>query len=159
MHEETKKFIALRQPFSAQNLTVVDVEKIGGGKPNDCSNNTLDATEAHNGDVRSVTGWLVHRENPIKKSIEVVQHWWNKREDGTFFDITPGMGDDCEYVLDMDLIYFVHKNYDAIESMVASSVLLKDGKIYAAEADLSDIAAVNYRLISDLKNTTLFKLN
>ena len=93
-----------RQKFCKAELMVVSVNRISTGKLNDCTNNALDATEEGD-EVRTITGSLVHPYDAITNTTEIVQHWWNMNSDGTYFDTTPGVTDDCEYVKDMDLIY------------------------------------------------------
>lgn len=157
MREETKKFIADRQPYASAPLQLVMVTIVGGKRPNDCSNNALDTAEEMNG-VRPVTGWLVCPRNPIGGEVEILAHWWNADADGNHFDTTPCINNQAEYVQDLDLYVFAQRNYDAVASIVASSLKYKGGRYTALEADLSDIRNVTERAIQSLANKELFNL-
>ena len=156
MYKATREFIAARQPHSKMKLQVVAVKQLGGGIANNCSDNAIDNAESMDG-VKSVTGWLVHPFNPLKNTTEIIQHWWNMDEDKNYFDTSPDtLGLKCDFVLDFDLYRYAYDNYDDIESIVACSLVLKDGTYIAALADLSNINAVRYKPISNLDTKTLF---
>jgi hypothetical protein len=157
MRAETKKFIKDRQPHAAKPLKVVNVKLVGGKRPNDCSNNALDTVDEMDG-VRPITGWLVNPVNPLTGYVEILAHWWNADAEGNHFDTTPCWYNEAEYVEDLDLYMFAYKNYDAIESIVASSLKYKDGAYIACEANLKEIRAIAERSISSLANKELFKL-
>lgn len=128
----------MRKAFCTKVPSVVLVENIGGGVPNDCAGNALTVTETSDEEVHSVTGWLVHPYNSQRRTTQIVQHWWNKQVNGKHFDTTPLLVDDCEYIMDMDLIKFVIENFDGINSNVGTSILLHNsGQIEAYEADPS----------------------
>jgi hypothetical protein len=157
MRAETKKFIEERQPHAAKPLKVVDVKLVGGKRPNDCSNNALDVVEEMDG-VRPITGWLVNPVNAFTGEVEILAHWWNADAKGNHFDTTPCMYNEAEYVEDLDLYMFAQKNYNAIDSIVASSLKYKDGSYIACEANLKVSRAIAERSISSLANKELFKL-
>jgi hypothetical protein len=157
MRAETKKFIEERQPHAAKPLNVVDVKLVGGKRPNDCSNNALDVVEEMDG-VRPITGWLVNPVNAFTGEVEILAHWWNADAKGNHFDTTPCMYNEAEYVEDLDLYMFAQKNYNAIDSIVASSLKYKDGSYIACEANLKVSRAIAERSISSLANKELFKL-
>jgi hypothetical protein len=136
MKKATRVFIDLRKPHCLTEPSVVSVKQLGGGLPNNCSENALNVTENGDGIVHSVTGWLIHPYNPTRKTTQIVQHWWNKEVDGEHFDTSPIEVYGCEYVMDMDLIKFVIDNFDHINSNVATSILLHDsGLIEGYESD------------------------
>ena len=157
MRAETKKFIEDRQPHAAKPLKVVSVKLVGGKRPNDCSNNALDVVDEMDG-VRPITGWLVNPLNPLTGEVEILAHWWNADAKGNHFDTTPCLYNEAEYVEDLDLYVFAHKNYDAIESIVSSSLKYKNGSYIACEASLQAIRTITERNISSLANKELFKL-
>ena len=157
MRAETKKFIEDRQPHASVPLQLVTVQIVGGKRPNDCSNNALDTVDEMEG-VRPITGWLVCPPHPVTGEVEVLAHWWNADAKGKHFDTTPCINNQAEYVQDLDLYMFAHRNYDAIDSIVASSLKYKDGKYTACEADLHDIRNIRERPIASLANKVLFKL-
>jgi hypothetical protein len=156
MRAETKKFIEERQPHAAKPLKVVDVKLVGGKRPNDCSNNALDVVAEMDG-VRPITGWLVNPVNAFTGEVEILAHWWNADAKGNHFDTTPCMYNEAEYVEDLDLYMFAQKNYNAIDSIVASSLKYKDGSYIACEANLKVSRAIAERSISSLANKELFK--
>jgi hypothetical protein len=136
MKKATRVLIDLRKPYCVKEPSVVSVKLVGGGIPNNCSENALNVTENGNNTVHSVTGWLVHPYNAARKTTQIVQHWWNKEVDGGHFDTTPSHVDGCEYVMDLDLLKFVINNFDDINSNVATSILLHDsGLIEGYESD------------------------
>lgn len=157
MRAETKKFIEDRQPHAANQLKVVSVKLVGGKRPNDCSNNALDTVEEMDG-VRPITGWLVNPVNAFTGEVEILAHWWNADAQGNHFDTTPCLYDYAEYVEDLNLYIFAHENYDAIDSIVASSLKYKDGTYIACEANLKASRVIFERKISSLANKELFKL-
>jgi hypothetical protein len=53
---------------------------------------------------------------------------------------------------------FAQRNYDAVDSIVASSLKYKDGQYTACEAELHDIRNVRERSIASLANKELFNL-
>ncbi len=156
MFKATKDFITERQKFCKMKLSVVLVEKKGGGRPNDCSNNALDASEAGT-EVRTITGWLVHPYNKINNSTEIIQHWWNMNVDGTYFDTTPNISSDCEYVKDMDLIHYFFKNYDTVDSNTALSLLYSDGKFIGVDTDEHSPSGIKHLIIFSLDTPVLYR--
>ena len=156
MYKATRIFIAERQKFCKLNLEVVRVDKVGGGKANDCSNNALDATE--NGDeVRTITGWLVHPYDKLTDTTEIVQHWWNRDSSGRHFDTSPGVDDDCEYVVDLDLIHYFRQNYDNINNNVAISIVLSNEKFIGVDEDKSSPNGLRRFPISSLSTDVLYR--
>lgn len=157
MKPETKKFIEDRQIHAGMTLKVVSVKMVGGKPANDCSNNALDTVEEIV-NIRPITGWLVNPPNPMTGEVEIMAHWWNADADGIHFDTTTSFDNRAEYVIDLDLYYFAHKNYDAIDSIVASSLKYINGQYIACDADLSNITNLRERKIKSLSNKELFKL-
>jgi hypothetical protein len=139
------------------NLELVSVDQIGGGETNDCSNNAIDATENGDGEVRTITGWLVHPYNQLTNITEIVQHWWNKHSSGRYFDTSPGVDIDCEYVVDLDLIHYFRKNYDNIDNNVAISLILSDGKFIGVDRDESSHNGLRNFLVSSLSTDVLYR--
>jgi hypothetical protein len=156
MYRATREFITARQPFAKMEIQVVTVKQLGGGMANNCSDNAINNAENMD-EVLSVTGWLVHPFNPLTNTTEIIQHWWNVDKNRNYFDTSPDvLGVKCDYVLDFDLYRYAFDNYDDIESIVACSLLLKDGAYIAALADLKDIQNVRYKPINSLDTKTLF---
>ena len=155
MLEQTRKFIQLRQTHCKQKLTIVDVACVGGGKANACSDNALDIAEADD-DIRPVTGWIVYKSDNAE-NFDAIQHWWNKGADGKHFDTTPTTQDIVEYVVDYELYLYATSNYDAIESIVASSLQIRGERIIAVDEEHSEGRKRFFREIKQLDNASIFK--
>ena len=156
MYKPTRTLITERQKFCKAELMVVSVKKTPTGKLNDCTNNALDATEEGD-EVRTITGSLVHPYDASTNTTEIVQHWWNMNSDGTYFDTTPGITDDCEYVKDMDLIYYFSKNTEKIDNNVALSLILSDNKFIGIDEDKKSPSGIKRILISSLETEVLYR--
>jgi len=156
MFKSTRTFIVERQKYCKAELSLVTVKKLANGKPNDCSNNALDATEQGD-EVRTITGWLVHPYDSITNTTEIVQHWWNMNSEGAYFDTTPGITDDCEYVKDMDLLYYFSKNTEIIDNNVALSLILSDGKFIGVDEDKKSPSGIKRFIISSLETAVLYR--
>lgn len=156
MLKETKRFTELRQTHTRAKLAIVEVECVGGGRANDCSNNALDVAQKMNGN-RPITGWIICASGD-ENNFDVIQHWWNCDADGNHFDTTPSISGVVEYVMDLDLYRFAFENYDAIDSVVASSIQIRGGKIIAVEEELGVGRNRKYREIEKLDNKSLYNL-
>lgn len=160
MKKATKVFIELRKPYCSIEPTLVAVKNVGGGSPNNCANNALSITENGNDTVHSITGWLVHPYNPITKKTQIIQHWWNKVLDGEHFDTTPLEVENCEYIMDIDLLKFVIDNFDDIQSNVGTSIVLHDNGIiegYESDPSVKFFGAKKVKLTS-LSNKHIYGL-
>lgn len=140
--------------------SVVSVQYIGGGIPNDCAGNALTITEKGKNRVHSITGWLVHPYNKFTNKTQIVQHWWNKEVDGKHFDTSPIPFEDCEYIMDMDLLKFVIDNFDEIESNVGTSIVLHDsGMIVGYESDKSNFFGAKKVSLKSLSSRHIYGLD
>jgi len=153
MYKATRELIKARQkysPYPVEKLT--RVHQVGGGAPNDCFNNACIALERENG-VQVVSGWVVDRYNPKGDFTEITQHWWNIDNKGKYFDTTPNIGDEFEYVIDVGIAVFGQKYLDQITSCVCSSLILQKNNFKA-------INLVGKKLISrpipNVSNDSLF---
>jgi hypothetical protein len=153
---QTKKFINLRQPYAPNKLEIVTVKLVGGGKANDCSNNSLNLVEQDD-DFRPITGWIVCASKDID-NFEVIQHWWNADKKGNHIDTTPAIAGVVEYVVDLDLYKFAYQNYDAIDSIVGSSLQIRNENIIAVDEELGVGRKRKYRTLTTLDNHSIFNL-
>lgn len=153
MFKETRELINARQRFCIYKLNVVPVTQLGGGIPNDCFENAFNSKNRARG-IGVVSGWVVSPYDASNKSTEIIQHWWNADSDGKHFDTTPFIGKNWEYIVDMDICEYGQQHYDDVDSCVASSLLLKDGRYFA-------VSEINFnlqlRLIDDLSTENLFR--
>jgi len=156
MYESTKTFITERQKFCKVNLSVVSVRKLPTGNLNDCVNNAFDATESGD-EVRTISGWLVEPHKYLKNLTEITQHWWNMNSDETYFDTTPDIDENCEYVRDMNLIYYLRENAERIDNNLALSLTLIDGKFIGIDEDKNSRSGVRRILISSLETEVLYR--
>lgn len=152
MYKATRQLIAARQKHAYYVVEPVKVQNIGGGRANDCFNNATDANEADKS-VKVVGGWLVAPYCKTTNSTEIVSHFWNSK-DGVFFDTTPGITSDYEYVIDMDLVVYGQQNYDGLDNLVCSSLLLRDGTFGLVSNGM--FGAVLFGYADELDCDTLF---
>jgi hypothetical protein len=156
MYKATRDFIKARQQFSKYVVEKVSVRQIDGGKPNDCFNNACDTIDRAKG-ITITSGWIVGKFNKFTNSTEIIQHFWNVDKDGNHFDTTPFIGSEFEYVIDCDINAYGQQHYDDVDSCVASSLLLKNGKFVAVDADQK--GRLVYRNIDTLSTKNLFEKN
>lgn len=149
-------FIAARQPFASNQLTLVDVKVLGGGKANDCFGNACDLIDADE-NCLVVSGWIVQPFNPFKKTAEVVQHWWNINvETREHFDTTPSLDVvDCVYVIDRHIMKYGQENYDEIDSNVCSSIMFKEDGSFELVDDVN--GNLVYSTVDSLSIENLFR--
>jgi len=152
MYRATRKLIEARQQHTNYVVEPVVVTQIGGGVANDCFNNAYDVIEA-NQNVTLVSGWLIGSYDKYRCETQIVQHYWNADSDGNFFDTTPGIGGDFEYVIDTDIGEYGQVNINAIDSCVSSSLLLKDDEFTAVDMVHGNL---RFRSISQLSTRELF---
>ena len=152
MYKATRILINARQEFSPYAVEVVNVNKLGGGKENDCFNNACQAIEMYAG-AKITSGWLVHKFDPATNSTEITQHFWNIDADGRFFDTTPEICNDFEYVDDCELVEYGQVNIEKLNNCIGSSLLLKDGKFFAVDKSPTGLV---FNPISSLKTSNLF---
>ncbi len=154
MYKATRILIKERQPHSPYVIEVVTVQQVGGGRANDCFNNACEVLERVAG-ATIASGWLVKKFNPIDKSTEIVQHFWNVDRHGMHFDTTPVTEARFEYVDDCELNEYGQANIDILNDCVASSLLLKDDKFYAVN---KGNAGLVFNPIDSLKTSNLFQV-
>jgi len=154
MYKATRKLIQNRQPLSKYVIERVQVKQVGGGKANDCFANACDQIDRSKG-ITIVSGWIVGSYDKYRNSTEIVQHFWNADRERRYFDTTPFIGNDVEYVIDTDICNFGQKRFHDIDSCVASSLLLRDDKFLAVDLDEGGLILRN---IENLSMEELFNL-
>jgi hypothetical protein len=154
MYKATRDFIKARQQFSKYVVEQVSVKQIDGGEPNDCFNNACDTINRTKG-IKLTSGWIIGKFNKFTNSTEIIQHFWNVDKDGNHFDTTPFIGSEFEYVIDCEINAYGQQHYDNVDSCVASSLLLKNGKFVAVDADQN--GRLVYRNIGSLSTNKLFE--
>ena len=154
MYKATRDFIKARQQFSKYVIEQVSVRQADGGKPNDCFNNACGTIDRAKG-IKITSGWIVGKYNKFTNSTEIIQHFWNVDKDGNHFDTTPLFGSEVEYVIDCEINAYGQQHYDDVDSCVASSLLLKNGKFVAVDA--AQNGCLVYRNIDDLSTEKLFE--
>lgn len=75
---------------------------------------------------RFVSGWLVNKYDAHNKVTAIIRHWWVQDVNGKFFDSTPNMTNDYQYVQDMDIFWYGQNNLNEIENRVAMSLMFKE---------------------------------
>ena len=154
MYKATRDFIKARQQFSKYVVEQVSVKQIDGGERNDCFNNACDTIDRTKG-IKHTSGWIIGKFNKVTNSTEIIQHFWNVDKDGNHFDTTPLIGSEFEYVIDCEINAYGQQHYDNVDSCVASSLLLKNGKFVAVDADQN--GRLVYRNIGSLSTNKLFE--
>ena len=154
MYKATRDFIKARQQFSKYVVEQVSVKQIVGGERNDCFNNACDTIDRTKG-IKHTSGWIIGKFNKFTNSTEIIQHFWNVDKDGNHFDTTPLIGSEFEYVIDCEINAYGQQHYDNVDSCVASSLLLKNGKFVAVDADQN--GRLVYRNIGSLSTNKLFE--
>jgi len=154
MYKATRDFIKARQQFSKYVVEQVSVKQIDGGERNDCFNNACDTIDRTKG-IKHTSGWIIGKFNKFTNSTEIIQHFWNVDKDGNHFDTTPLIGSEFEYVIDCEINAYGQQHYDDVDSCVASSLLLKNGKFVAVDADQN--GRLVYRNIKDLSTNNFFE--
>lgn len=156
MYKATRELIKNRQKFTPYELVqAFNVERRGGGGWNNCFDNACDNLDRSKG-IKITSGWLVGKFDKDSGSTEIIQHYWNVNKDGTFFDTTPGITDDYEYVLDTAIMEWSQENLDFVDSCVCSSLLYKDDTYTAVnEKD----GYLTYAKLENFSNESLFANN
>ena len=154
MYKATRDFIKARQQFSKYVVEQVSVKQIDGGERNDCFNNACDTIDRTKG-IKHTSGWIIGKFNKFTNSTEIIQHFWNVDKDGNHFDTTPLIGSEFEYVIDCEINAYGQQHIDNLDSCVASSLLLKNGKFFAVDADQN--GRLVYRNIGSLSTNKLFE--
>lgn len=124
MYKATRDLISARQPHALRKMEVVNVKKSGGGVANDCHNNALVAFQK-DPTALMVSGWLVAAMDKRNNSTAIVAHFWNVK-DGKYFDTTPGITSDYEYVTDNDLHAYVFEHYHELDDAICMSLFYKN---------------------------------
>jgi hypothetical protein len=153
MLKATRELIKARQLHTKFVVEKVDVKLIGGGEQNDCFNNAYNFKETNKG-AKVVSGWMVNKFDIKTNSTAIIQHFWNVDAFGTHVDTTPLVGNEHEYVIDVDILIFGQKHYDELDTLVSSSLLLRNGFFSTVEISEDDI---EISLIPALKTEYFFR--
>jgi hypothetical protein len=154
MFKATRDFIRDRQPFAKYSVQLVSVRQVGGGEDGKVYQNAHRCIDRERG-IKIVSGWLVKPYNPLLKQTEIVQHWWNvDAATRTYFDTSPGVGSECEYVLDMDLAEYGIRNFEDVPANVCQAVQLREGKYTMVDLIFGELF---YKPIDSLETAALFK--
>lgn len=152
MYKATRELIKARQPYTDYIVEVVAVKKIGGGVANECHENS--ANEVEKGvDAKAVSGWLVNPFDKNTNSTAIIQHWWNIDVHGVFYDTTPGIDDELQYVIDIEIAAYGNQATEELDDYVAASLLLQDGKFYAVKKIYGELKT---RELPSLETKNLF---
>lgn len=156
MYKATRELIKNRQKYTPYEVAqVFNVERRGGGELNDCFENAYNNLDRSKG-IKITSGWLVGKFDKNTGATEIIQHYWNVNADGTYFDTTPGIEADVEYVVDTDILSWAQENYDFVDSCVCSSLLYRDEQ-YTAVTQIN--GRLKYTKLRDFSNESLFANN
>ena len=133
MYKATRELIKARQPHTKYVLEQVFVKQVKGGIPNQCFQNATDDDLLAKGN-KVVSGWVINPYDSERNSTAIVQHWWNIDSNGNYFDTTPDVDATLEYVVDSGISEYGQDNYDALDNLVALSLLFQNGEFFGVEA-------------------------
>jgi hypothetical protein len=153
MFKATRDLISARQKLSKFVIQKVTVDQLGGGNLNDCFNNSCTYKE-NNISSKVVSGWIVKKFDAKTNSTAIIQHYWNVTHDGQHVDTTPLIGNDFEYVIDIEIALFSQMNYDKIFECVCSSLLLSNGLYSTIKLTDDDVVTTP---IKELNLESLFR--
>lgn len=138
MFKATRELIKARQLHTKYVMEQVFVKQIGGGIANKCFQNATADTLLQNGN-RVVSGWVVNAFDINTNSTAIVQHWWNIDSSGNYFDTTPDIHKDCEYVVDTDIAEFGQANIAQLDNLVAISLLFKNNEFFGVTMQKNNV--------------------
>ena len=135
MRRAARELIKARQAHSADLLEQVKVEQIGGWKPKDCFNNSVEfaAKNKERDRYTIVSGWLVGEFIEGANGTPIIQHYWNyDTKKKRYIDVTSNAGAKQTYcyVVDTDLAAYSQQPhiFDTIADCVGHSLWFSDGK-------------------------------
>lgn len=154
MYKATREFISDRQKFARFDVRLVTVRQIGTGTEESCYTNAHRQIDRER-NIKIVSGWLVKPYNRMLKKTEILQHWWNiDAATKTYFDVSPGVGKDCEYVLDMDMAEYGIRNFEDPAANACHAVFLSEGRYTMVDRIFGELF---YKPIEALETVALFK--
>lgn len=156
MYKATRELIKARQQHTEYVVEQIFVKNIGGGIANQCFQNATDDELLAKGN-KVVSGWIVNPYNAINNSTEIVQHWWNIDNTGNYFDTTPNIDPNLEYVIDTDIVAFGQENFDELNNLVVVSLLYKDNEFSSVKKD--DSGKLIIKLLETFDTKHLFNLS
>lgn len=155
MFKATRELIKARQPHTKFVVEQVFVKQTGSGTANQCFQNATDDQMLATGN-KVVSGWVVSAYDSQKNSTAIVQHWWNADANGSYFDTTPNIGINTEYVIDSEIADFGQENFDQLKDLVALSLLFQNGEFFGVEKIEGKLTIQPLQSLSTKK---LFKLS
>ena len=154
MYKATRDFIRDRQPFAKFAVKPVEVRQLGGGEESSRYMNAHRCIDRER-NIKNVSGWLVKPYDKELKRTEILQHWWNVDASAkTYFDVSPQLGRDWEYVLDMDIAEYGISHFADPADNVCHAIQMSDGKYTMVDRIFGELF---YKPIETLETTALFK--
>lgn len=136
MYKACRALIKARQPHTNYVVEQVFVKNIGGGVANQCFQNSTCDSIINSGN-KVVSGWIVNAFDSVTNSTAIIQHWWNIDSNGNYFDTTPNISSDVEYIIDTDIVEYGQDNYDDLNNLVVVSLLYKNDEFSYVKKDES----------------------
>lgn len=154
MYKATREFIRDRQAFARFAVQQVGVKHVDAGDEGKAYLNAHRCIDrARN--IKLVSGWLVKPYNRMLRHTEILQHWWNiDANTRIYFDTSPGIGRDWEYVTDMDLAEYGIQTFEDVAANLCHSLISADGKYTMVDLIFGELF---YKPIDDLATPLLFK--
>lgn len=152
MYKATRDLISARDAHTAYRMNVVKVDQTGTGVSGEADLNVIRMLE--NGTATGfVSGWIVAPFNKELNLTAIQSHYWNYK-DGKYFDSTPGVPSDYEYVTDWDLKQYFADHCLELSSPVSLSLYLKDGEFHLVDWVKGD--ACDFGPVDELTTEVLF---
>ena len=128
MYRTSCELMKARLPFCKIEPRVVTVERIPLSNLQNCflnahGNENVDVLGSGSTCNELISGWIVYPSDPVQKSTEIIQHWWNYDPVAKkFFDTT--LFDDTVAPLEVDYVYDVEVKNGGMQrlSKIASNV-------------------------------------
>jgi hypothetical protein len=128
------------------------LERLEGGIVTKCFDNALALCKTKRGS-RLVSGWVVNKHDEQNNLTAILQHWWVQYITGKCYDSTPNMSENYYYFQDMNLLWYIEKNFKDINSQVTMNFMFKDGTYWLVDKLESEFIA---HPITKIKTEILF---
>lgn len=167
MYRASRDLIKSRMPFCEIEPRLVAVERIPRLDQQDCF---MNAYEHENVDIfgsgstsnELISGWIVYPMDPVQKSTEIIQHWWNYDPVARrFFDTTTFNEEvasiKVDYIADVEIKNGGMKRFSEIASNVGKDLFYVNGIWHVTE--FAEDGTTEVKIISNLSidNILYFK--
>lgn len=143
VYRASRDLIKGRMPFCKIEPRIVNVDRIPKSNQQNCflnahENEKVDVLGSGSTSNELISGWIIYPMDPVQKSTEIIQHWWNydavaKRHfDTTIFDDAVASLE-VDYVCDVEIKNGGMQRFSEIASNVGKDMLYVDGVWHVIE--------------------------